>query len=712
MIDLEKLTPKLKRGLLFRMEKLHGVSCVVIEDTASEGFWRVGVDEFELISRLDGRSTVADARQQANGSSSCQLSSEQTRSIVMQLLHEGLLENMQSQAREQPTTRWLRRLNSSVFFRLRLGNPQSILEWLFPLVGFLVSPWLFPAWLLTVIASATVAVVHWDQLSEGAVRVISPDSWIYFLLIWWGLKLVHELAHGLACVRYGGTVRETGILLLLFAPLGAYVDVTSSWRFPSKWKRIHVTIAGVYIELWIASLSILIWSWTSDPLVQQLCLQTFLLASVATLFFNGNPLIRFDGYYLLSDLLDLPNLYRRGQIAVQVAASRVFFGDRPLAMNSVPSEGLFVLLFGIACWTWRWILCLGIILAAATMFQGAGVALALALALGWVVMPLVRVGRGLLVRVRNRPVSLVRGALVVSIAGSAMFLLVTRWEVPRAVVAPGVVRSVDSTMVRAEVDGWVEELRVKPGQRVEAGDVLVRLRNPELNLEILRLQNEVRRQDLRLRKHAAAGEVALRQAEQEVRASVLEQLSARRDEVERLNVVAPHDGVIVDVDLDSLHGRHIERGDRLFDLCEPKDLEFRFSLPQSELAKLGAVGTGSESVLIFVPGPDPIAADPSALVLMPQARWDLQDPALAATNGGPVPVTDVLLANRKLETRSLVPRFHGHCPLPQEVRMTPGCVGQVRIELSRSTFASMAAPWFQQARDHVMARLLGRSFEG
>ncbi len=197
------------------------------------------------------------------------------------------------------------------------------------------------------------------------------------------------MAHGLACARYGGRVRQAGVILVLFVPM-AYVDVTSSWRFSSTWQRIVVATAGMYVELMVAAVAALIWSVSSPGAVSDLCFNVLFMAAVSTLLFNANPLMRFDGYYMLSDLVGLPNLASLGRTAVTDLARHGLLG--------VPSRGLpltarahfFVTAYGLAAWCWSLLVAAGLIMGAALLFHGAGIVLAAAGVVLWWGLPLGR----------------------------------------------------------------------------------------------------------------------------------------------------------------------------------------------------------------------------------------------------------------------------------------------------------------------------------
>jgi len=228
---------------------------------------------------------------------------------------------------------------------------------------------------------------QWARLLESSRGVFATSNWIWLGLGWLALKAVHEFSHGLVCKRFGGTVREAGVLLVLLTPI-AYVDVTSSWRFSSRWQRILTAAAGMHSELLVAAVASLIWCRTSNSMVEHVCFNVAVMASVTTVLFNLNPLMRFDGYYILSDLIGLPNLYSQGQIFLQYLVRRYVLGLSASLPDWSPGAGLLIRVHSIAALLWRMFISAGLIVAANTLFYGAGVVMAAAAVALWAGVPL------------------------------------------------------------------------------------------------------------------------------------------------------------------------------------------------------------------------------------------------------------------------------------------------------------------------------------
>ena len=183
-------------------------------------------------------------------------------------------------------------------------------------------------WCVVCLIGVLTALGHRNELVQSSSILLDRDNWLRLAAVWLVLKILHEAAHGLTCLHFGGNVPSAGVLLILFAPL-PFIDVTASWRFPSKWHRIATAAAGVYFELFVAAVAIILWNWCDDSVVRHGALNVAATAGVASLLINGNPLMRFDGYYILSDWLELPNLSGSGQKYIANVFQRIVGIDVP-----------------------------------------------------------------------------------------------------------------------------------------------------------------------------------------------------------------------------------------------------------------------------------------------------------------------------------------------------------------------------------------------
>jgi len=456
--------------------------------------------------------------------------------------------------------RWderVRMLGGVLALRFRGINPDPVLDRLYGLVYPLFSPVALLSSLLVVLAALVLVAVQFDVLRGrlpqfSAFFQATNVVWIAAALA--GTKILHELGHGLTCRHFGARCHELGVMMLVFVPC-LYCNVSDAWTLPNKWHRIAVTAAGVWVELVLAAVCTFVW-WFSEPgWLNTLSLNTMFVCSVSTLLFNGNPLLRYDGYYVLADWLEVPNLWQQSRGYLTSLVRRFHLGVDvydDLAWRTEPRQ--LLVLYGLASIAYRWIVLVAILLFVFRFFEPYRLEI-----VAWSVAVLVLAGTaGPPIkqgwqwmkhpgnRRRIRWGRFASSALVVFVATLALALT----PVPFRVTAPLVLEPADARRVYVPVSGELDAVPVVEGQQVAAGEELARLRNLALSVEVLELEGEVEREQARLdglqARRAFDPDAALQiPASQEVLADLRGRLDQRREEVSRLVLRAPIAGTII-----------------------------------------------------------------------------------------------------------------------------------------------------------------------
>ncbi|MEO0586511.1 MAG: hypothetical protein AAF078_02625, partial [Planctomycetota bacterium] len=391
------------------------------------------------------------------------------------------------------------RVMGILFLRVPFVNPDRFLDATMPLARWLFTMPGFVLWLLVTLAAGCVAIVRWEDLAAPALAIFEGEGLLTLWACLIGLKVLHEFGHAYACKAFGGHVPEMGAYFMLFTPL-AYVDATDSWSFPKVRERSIVTLGGVYVESLVGGVALIVWAMTEPSALNSLAYQIALLATVTTALFNLNPLLRYDAYYLVSDLSGVPNLRARCQDAIGRVLKRVLYG----VGGGEPWDASPGLLgFGAAQLVYRVFIMTALMSILAITFGTAG----LALAVGFIVMTLAKPVLNLVrylstsdeLATRRKRAWWVTGTLA---AGAVVLTLLVpvRWSTP----AYGVVLYEDGRAVAAPHDGTIVSDLPSVGEELDAGATVVVLGNAaletELNVTRARLEHS-RRQRL-----AAAGE--------------------------------------------------------------------------------------------------------------------------------------------------------------------------------------------------------------
>ena len=368
-----------------------------------------------------------------------------------------------------------------------------------------------------------------------------------------GIKVLHELGHALACRRFGGECHEIGVMLLVFTPC-LYCNVSDSWMLPSKWQRMAIAAAGMYVELILASVCTFLW-WFSQPgLFNSLCLNTMLICSLGTLLLNGNPLLRYDGYFILSDLVEVPNLRAQATLAAQRIFARWFLGlDLGTDRESTARRQALLVVYFVASTLYRWFVVIAILwalhLLARQQHLDSLFVFVAGLTLVGMAAPLAAgVVRWSRRRPRRRPMAPARVALTVALV-AGMLLAVVLVPLPMRVAAPLVVEYRGAERVYVTVPGRLVEC-ARAGERLERGQTIARLASPTVESELAQLTSERDRQKLFLanlesRRLQGVDNGARIPAAETSLADTEQRLSQLTREAAALTIVAPVTGTVL-----------------------------------------------------------------------------------------------------------------------------------------------------------------------
>jgi len=660
-----QLRLKLRPDLVVEQREQAGRTVFLIGDPVRNKFFQVGELEKQVIGAFDGTATVAEIAQANFYDEAGRSASVQAIQIAKWLVqhHLGTIIGADNSKRVQERARILQKasrfgLLNLISLRLPLFNPTRLLNLLQPIARLLFHPVTFAVWLCLM---ATAVVLVWQRQADFSLQfagVLSGNGWIWMLVIWSGLKVIHELAHGLACRRYGGSVPEAGILLLLFTPL-AYVNVTSSWRFPSRWQRMKVAVAGMYVELFVAALAAIAWTqFEEDCLWKDLCLHAFTMAGVTTVLFNANALMKFDGYYLLSDLLEIPNLYGKGQGWLWDRMRILCLGWNPTQNRLTGPERWIVPVYAILSAVWRLLVSFGLLVGAGVLFHGAGLLLAGVAIFSWYLSPAIKQFHSIRQLNQQQPVNLFRLATSGLAVATLLLGIFFVFSSPASKSAPAIARFENESILRASSDGFVKAIHVSDGQRVSAGDLILELENKQLETEVAVLETQVEECLIQQRKTLQGKELAKYQAEQERAKSLEAKLTEKRSQLAELRVVAPFEGVVLQRNLEFMQGCFLKQGEPLVTVAESAALEIVVSVEQDDFS--GLCGANDARFKAVFPGA-PVAGCQVKLA-NPTASTVPVHEALCANYGGSLPVKPAATKRNQDSGRDelelLTPRFN------------------------------------------------------
>ncbi len=649
-----KLRARLRSSAQISRQFYRGERWYVVRDPAGNQYHRLSDSAYRFIGLLDGRRTVAEAWDLAGG----QLADDApTQPEVIQILSHlysaNLIESdvtpdakVLLRRQKQLNKRKIQgRLMNVLFPRIPLWDPdQFLVRWL-PVMRKVFSKTGAIVWLIGVISAIVWIAPLWPELKTAATKAVdlhsNPENAFYLWLVFVFVKLIHELGHAFACRRFGGECHELGIMFLVFIPT-PYVDASSAWAFSNRWQRIFVGAAGMIVELFFASLCAFLWYATRDSqytLIPQLAYNAMLIASVTTLIFNANPLLRYDGYYILSDWLEIPNLRQKSsEYALGLIKRHVF---RVKLQQPLPPivQRIWLLAYAVFSSIYRLMVGFFIIMMVAFQIPILGAIMALGGVITWALVPISKLSKYLMIepelhRKRGRATAFCAAVAALAIV---LFGLI---QFPVRVRAEGIIEPDQKQVVHAGVNGFVTEIHVKDGQAVKAGDLLLVLQDKELETTLNQLNAKLLEMRTRMQQSSVLDQAQRQIYEIEID-GLNEQLAEALRRKGELEIRAPIDGAVIAPKLDEFSGRWCARGTDLLTIATTNRQVAKLTIDQGEYQLLTKVETPEKTipankVEITIAGqPDPTHSLPVlAARALASAQDELPHESLGQVGGG------------------------------------------------------------------------------
>ena len=674
----------LRPGINSRRQNFRGQRWIILENPFSNQFFRLRPAAYEFIARLRPDRTVEEVWKECMDRFPDEApGQEQVIQLLSQLYHANLLqyaeasdatqlfERYERTKQREMTSRWL----NVMFMRFPLIDPDEFLNRTIGFVGRLIG-WVGGLlWLAVVGFALKIAFENWNGLMDESQGVLSPKNLplLYFGLVC--VKTLHEFGHAYFCKKFGGEVHVMGVLLMIFTPT-PYMDATSSWAFRSRAQRILVGAGGMIVEVFVGAIALMIWANTSPGLLHNLSYNMIFVATVSTVLFNLIPLLRFDGYYILSDLLDIPNLAPRSMKQLRHLAERYLFGVRKSESPAFTGrEEFWLTSFGISSSIYRVFVFGSILLFVADRLLLIGLIMAAVCAVSWVVVPLTKFLRYLAsdpALDRRRP----RAIGITSAFAVALIALLQFIPFPHHFRAPGVLEARTWVQMVNESSGYFEKLLVKPGANVTKGEALAVFSNPELELQLVAARASKAEMEARLLQA-----MRLEAANLKPLRSMLESVEKRIAQLEAnrtaLTVRARQDGVWMAPSLEEGVGRWLGKGTSLGLIIQPSDFDFVATVLQEDVDRLFANHLrGAE---IRLRGQAEETARGLNLRKIPAEKRNLPSPALGWAGGGDIPISK----QDPNGQRAAEPFFEvrANVDAPKDIVLMHGRAGMIRFDL-------------------------------
>ncbi len=704
------LAPRLRADVQVTRQRFRGRTYHVLRDGASSVFHRVDQTGYRFLGLLDGRRTVQEAWEACEGRYADEAPTQPEAVELLGRLSgahllagdgggEAAVVHRRRKRRVEAETR--SRFMNFLFVKFPLFDPDALLTRWLPLVAWLVSPVGAVLMILSWVIGAALLIPRTGDLATGFSGAMSADNLPLLYLTFVLIKAVHELAHGFACKAYGwryggGEVHTIGLMLLVFMPV-PYVDASSSWAFPRRRPRIVVAAAGVFAELTIAAIAAVVWSASQDGIVRALAYNAMFVAGVSSVLFNANPLLRYDGYYILSDLLDIPNLWTRSRdYTLHLIKTYAFGVRRLLSPAHTVGEAWWFLVYWSLSMVYRVFLYAAIVWFLSERFFMLGLLLAVGAIVVFAVVPL---ARGLRYVISSHELSRTRGRALGVSGLSIGVVVVLLGVIPAAdhVRAEGVVEPERLSVVYAGASGFLDGAAAAWGAPVRAGERLVTLSSAEAEAALQEVVIEARRLEALRREALAEDPVSARAFAEQLSALGQRRLRLER-EVRSLVIDSPEDGVWAAPAVHRAPGQWVRRGDRLGVVAGLDGVVVRCAAPQTVAALLLEEARPEGEMRVRGRPGQVIRAVVSRDEILPAGQRRLPSASLGYAAGGLTPIDvdadDPTVASGRF--------FEARVRPASPARLLPGQRVMVRFRLNDRP---LAAQWWRALRQTVQGRL-------
>ena len=688
------LTPQLFGAVHVQRQHFRGHIWYVLQNPAKNDYFRLSDPAYHFAAMLDGRRTVNEVWRicmERFGDAA------PTQGGVVDLLSRlhaaNLLQGDFAPDAEELFQRYQKRrwrevrglLSNFLFIRVPLWDPDRFLDRWVGIFGKLFTGWGWFVWAAIVGAGLWAIGGHSQDLTRQASGILNPGNLplLYIALV--VVKLFHELAHGFSCKHFGkqsgtgGEVHQMGVMFLVFAPL-PYVDATSAWALRDKRQRIVVGASGMLVELAIAALAAILWAHTAEgTTVHAIAYNMMFVASVSTVIFNGNPLLRYDAYYILLDTIEIPNLDSRSKAYLRYLVKRYLWGvAKAHDPSHTPTEKVWLAVYAIASVTCRVIVFGAIILFVGSRFFSIGLLVAAILVAVWLVKPFAHLLRYLasspeLNRIRTRAVATTATGFL------ALIVLFGLIKAPDRFRIEGAVEPFTYAEIHMKTDGFIRHVLDSGSYAGPDGPPLIEAVSPALEARRDQLQAELRHLQVQ-RQHAHTTEAAAVQIMSEKVAALQEQIIRNQEDLKALQLKSPISGTWVAPASDRFPGLYLKQGRRIGIVANLNDLRIRGVAGQSVAARLIRETQPLVDIRIRVKGQPDLEVAGRIDKIIPAGQDRLPSAALGFAAGGATAIEvedpDGRLTAEPFFEILVIP------DVPESILLRPGQIMVLRFEAS------------------------------
>ena len=592
---VSELKPRLRSHVQIHRHSYRERVWYVIQDHASGKFTRLSTEAYALIGQMDGHKTLQAIWEQTcdrlgdnmpTQDEVIQLVGQLHQSNILQLDLAPDVQELHRRYYKSKRQKFWQSIKSPLAIRIPLLDPENFLQRTYPLVSFIFNRWVWTAWLILIMSALILVGMQWQPLTNNmADQVLSLEN---LLVLWWVyplVKLVHEFGHAYAVKRWGGEVHEMGIMFLIFMPI-PYVDASAASSLSDKRPRMLISSMGMITELALGAIAMIVWTLVEPGTVRAIAYNVMLISGVSTLLMNGNPLLKYDGYYIFSDWIEIPNLGNRSNQYIAYLVQRYLLKmHNAHSPVSAQGEAPWMGFYSIAAYCYRIFLSLTIAMFVATQFFVVGVLLAIWSLWSSIAMPLIKLFKTLLSDARFRAYQHLAWGWITTVV-TLFVILIFFIPMPSSSLAEGIVWVPEQVEVRSGTNCVIDKVLVNPGTNVKSGEALIECHSDEISTNVKELKGRLTEYLARYDEKRISNITEAQILQDEIQ-RVRSELNNAEEQYAALLIKSPTKGLFLLNDVvDDLPGRFLQRGTVLGYVIDPNDITVRVVLSHSDVAPL------------------------------------------------------------------------------------------------------------------------------
>ena len=604
-----QMLPRIRPEMKVYQQVYDGQPYWVYKDPMSLRYYRFNREEHFIIEQLAENITLGELierhqkhfnGQNINGGEIAEFIRSLLSKNILIINHPDRDELFYNSAKKIHKKKLIGKFVSFLYLKIPLYDPDKHISKIVDKISFIWSPAFFIFYLFTLAVAGALVVDRWNDFSAMFMESFY-SIWnlpLLFAAIWI-TKIIHEFGHGFTCKHYGGEVHEIGLLFLIFMPM-LYCNITDSWIFRNKLHRVMATAAGILVELFISAIAAIIWYLTERPgFLHAFSFNVIIACSITTVLLNANPLMKFDGYYIVMDIMEIPNLRQRASNAITNLWVKYIFGGKSSESTEEHKYKFLFPMYAVFSFCYRLFLTYSITFMLYKMFASIklellGKSLMVFSILTMVLMPVIK-GGNMVIKKRyslgitnTRLLTLL--AILFALTGLAMFIPFQQQVTLNFILEPTNIK-----MIRADVPGIIElDKSVSQGKWLKSDSLIAELNNPEIlnDIKILKADIEKTRITRELAKLRNAAELVNQLDNRLV--SLNKQLASQNELVKKFKILTPFEGEILSLeqDLDKMRGAYITQGTPLMMIADTRCLQAKVLAPEKTLSRIKGLKDG------------------------------------------------------------------------------------------------------------------------